>query len=134
MMKRFTTYVLTILLWATFIFAPNLADAQTHKKEQVTYIVTGQARVWEASYSYRVKAGKKEIVKGYGTASTGAPEWGDFKEEITVNKQKNLTLELFEVSQENGKDINKLIIKLDKAKGKTYKNKAFRDVKVSLQP
>lgn len=130
-MKRMTSYLLALLLFATLVFTPNLAEAKTQKKDQVEYVVTGQARIWEASYSYRIKSGKKEIVKGYGTASKGAPDWGNFKEILKVKKQKNLTLELFEISQENGKEINKLIIKLDDAKGKTYKNKAFRNVKIS---
>lgn len=131
MMKKIISYVLALLLFATLVFTPNLTEAKTQKKDQVEYVVTGQARIWEASYSYRIRSGKKEIVKGYGTASKGAPDWGDFKEVLKVKKQKNLTLELFEISQENGKEINKLIIKLDETKGKTYKNKAFRNVKVS---
>jgi hypothetical protein len=130
-MKRFTSYALALLLLATLVFTPNLTEAKTHKKDQAEYTVTGQARIWEASYSYRIRSGKKEIVKGYGTASKGAPEWGNFKEVLIVKKQKNLTLELFEISQENGKEINKLTIKLDESRGKTYKNKAFRNVKVS---
>lgn len=130
-MNKITSYVLSLLLLATLVFTPNSVEAKTHKKDQVEYVVTGQARIWEASYSYRIRSGKKEIVHGYGTASKGAPDWGDFKEVLKVKKQKNLTLELFEISQENGKEIHKLIIKLDEAKGKTYKNKAFRNVKVS---
>jgi hypothetical protein len=133
-MKRITTYVLAMVLCAALVFVPNLAEAKQTKVQQ-TYHVTGQAKIWEATYQFRVKEGKKELVKGYGTASLGAPEWGDFEEKIKVIRTKGskLTLELFEVSQEDGKEINKLTINLDQIKGKVYQNKAFRDVKVSLK-
>jgi hypothetical protein len=130
-MKKFAFYLLAIIFSASFFFAPHFAEAQQQKTQK--YSVTGQAKVWEASYSFRIRSAKKELVKGYGTASKGAPEWGDFKELIKVANEKDLTLELFEVSQEDGKEINKLIIPLDQIKGKVYYNKAFRDVKVTLK-
>ena len=130
-MKRYSFYLLTIILATSFLFAPHFVEAKQQKTQ--TYHVTGQARIWEASYSYRIRSGKKELVRGYGTASKGAPEWGDFEEIIKVEKKKNLTLELFEISQADGKEINKLIIPLDQIKGKIYHNNAFRNVKVTLQ-
>ncbi|WP_051271604.1 Gmad2 immunoglobulin-like domain-containing protein [Shimazuella kribbensis] len=133
-MKRITSFVLAMVLSAALVFVPNLVEAKQTKVQQ-TYQVTGQARIWEATYQFRVKEGKKELVKGYGTASMGAPEWGDFKETIKVTRTKGskLTLELFEESMEDGSEINKLIIPLDQIKGKVYQNNAFRNVKVSLK-
>src|SRR4051812_47022377 len=120
-MKKLAFYLLAIILTTSVFFSPQFVDAKQQKTQ--TYHVTGQARVWEASYSFRIRSGKKELVRGYGTASKGAPEWGDFEEYIKVEKKNDLTLELFEISQEDGKEINKLIIPLDQIKGKVYYNK-----------
>jgi hypothetical protein len=134
MMKRFTCYVAALIFCASLLFVPNLAEAKPHKTVQSEYQVTGQVRAWEASYSFRIKAGKKELVEGYGTATQGAPEWGDFKELIKVKHKKGqkLTLELFEISQADGSEIHKLTIPLDKIEGKVFHNETFRNVKVSL--
>jgi hypothetical protein len=132
-MKRFTFFVMAMVLSLTLAFAPNFVEAKPYGKTN-HYEVTGQARVWEATYHYRIKAGNKELIEGYGTATVGAPEWGDFKKIIKVSKKKckKLTLELFEISQKDGTEINKLTIPLDNIKGKTFHNKTFKNVKVRL--
>jgi hypothetical protein len=133
-MKRFTFFVMAMVLGLTLVLAPNLVEAKPQGKAKVHYQVTGQARVWEAAYSFRIKAGNKVLVEGHGTASIGAPEWGNFKEIIKVSKKKGkkLTLELFEISAKDGTEINKLTIPLDCIKGKTFHNKTFKNVKVRL--
>lgn len=46
--------------------------------------ISGRARVFEAALSWQVKdASEKVIGRGSTTASAGAPEWGEFKTEIT---------------------------------------------------
>ncbi|MED4727344.1 DUF4163 domain-containing protein [Aneurinibacillus migulanus] len=86
-------------------------------KSGTEYIVTGQARVFEGTYNYAVKKGNETIGKGHGTASVGGPAWGDIKQAIKIpdkhmNAPKTLTLELFEINQENGQPVNKLVIPL----------------------
>lgn len=86
-------------------------------KSGTEYIVTGQACVFEGTYNYAVKKGNETIVKGHGTASVGGPAWGDIKQAIKIpdkhmNAPEVLTLELFEINQENGQPANKLVIPL----------------------
>ncbi len=129
-MKRFLCFLLAISFVVTVSVVPNFVEAKA--PTQIKYQVTGQARVFEGTYNYRIKEGDKEIVKGFGTASRGGPDWGDFKEVIKIpqNTGKDLTLELYEINQENGEEANKLIIPLNKIKGKVFQNKIFRNVKV----
>lgn len=86
-------------------------------KSGTKYIMTGQARVFEGAYNYAVKHGNETVAKGYGTASAGGPAWGDVKQMIKIpdkymNVPEALTLELFEINQEDGQATNKLVIPL----------------------
>jgi hypothetical protein len=105
----------------------KLAPATTIK-----YAVTGNARVFEGTYQYVVKQGKREIVKGFGTASQGGPEWGTISQTISIPKSKlygnqPLTLGLFEIDEESGAVVNKLTVPLNA--NKTVTNKVFRNIK-----
>ncbi|SFS63033.1 Gmad2 immunoglobulin-like domain-containing protein [Marininema halotolerans] len=106
----------------------------------VEYVITGKARVWEGTYLYRVKDGKKIISNGFGTASVGAPEWGDFKQVITLPKspsamKKTLKVEIYEESMKDGTAINKLTLSLKKGKfseaNSAFKKIAINDPKVT---
>ncbi|MCR8845233.1 Gmad2 immunoglobulin-like domain-containing protein [Paenibacillus sp. SC116] len=98
------------------------------------YVIKGEGRLFEGNYNYVVKQGSKVIAKGFGTASKGGPEWGTFAQTITVpvsktSKQQPLTVELFEMDMESGKQVNKVVVDLN-GKGKVKQNDAFRGVKV----
>ncbi|TVX88305.1 Gmad2 immunoglobulin-like domain-containing protein [Paenibacillus agilis] len=99
------------------------------------YVIKGEGRLFEGNYNYVVKQGSKVIAKGFGTASKGGPEWGTFSQTITVPvsktaKKQPLTVELFEVDMESGKQVNKVVVDLN-GKGKVKQNDAFRGVKVA---
>lgn len=83
----------------------------------VVYTVSGEASVFEGTYQYAVKQGEQVVAKGFGTASKGGPEWGEFSEEIVIplsklSKNKPSTLELFEIDQESGEMKNKMMLPL----------------------
>jgi hypothetical protein len=57
------------------------------------YQISGKAKVSEGRFQYVVEDGHNELIKGSGTASIPAPDWGAFQLEITVKKvQENSTL------------------------------------------
>ncbi len=78
--------------------------------------IKGTAMVFEATVSYRLKdASGNVLAEGYTTASTGAPERGDFAAELvfTPGQPGSGQLEVFEVSMKDGSDINKVIIPVE---------------------
>ncbi|WP_068533145.1 Gmad2 immunoglobulin-like domain-containing protein [Paenibacillus glacialis] len=103
-------------------------------KTTTEYAVKGQASIFEGTYQYAVKQGDRVIVKGFGTASQGGPEWGAISEMISIPKNKlngkqPLTLELFEIDQESGAVVNKHTVPMNVIK--TTDNQAFRNIKVA---
>lgn len=98
----------------------------------IAFQIDGQARVWEATLHYRVKAGQQVLAQGFETASLGAPQWGTFSLNIHLTKQqakgKELQLELFEENAEDGSEINKLIIPLKQLENQQAQNQAFRQI------
>ncbi len=54
---------------------------------KVEYVVTGEARVFEAVFGYEVEDGHNILANGFAQASHGAPEWGTFKLVITIPKK-----------------------------------------------
>lgn len=83
----------------------------------VVYTVSGEANVFEGTYQYAVKQDEQVVAKGFGTASKGGPEWGEFSEEIVIplsnlSKNKPSTLELFEIDEESGEVKNKMVLPL----------------------
>lgn len=132
-MKRFTPFLIVLLLSLLVVQPIGIVDAKP-AAATTSYKVSGQARIFEATYQYRIKVGKKVIKEGFGTAKQGAPEWGDFSKKFSIPNQykKTATLELFWVSPEDNKRKDVIIIPLSQSKGKVYKNKSFRNVKVTV--
>ena len=84
---------------------------------QGTYTVTGEARVFEATFQYEVSDGHFVFQKGYEMASAGGPDWGTFELNIDISPQDlpangTLSLFLFEESAEDGSVINELAVVL----------------------
>lgn len=72
---------------------------------QDTFIVSGQGQIFEANFNWIVEDGHEELAKGFEMTDAGAPEWGNFKFTINVQKKKGnstLTLVLFESSAKDG--------------------------------
>ncbi|MDR6226660.1 Gmad2 immunoglobulin-like domain-containing protein [Desmospora profundinema] len=143
-MKKWFLGLLTltglVVAFPTLINANVLAEEDQFfrhvkvSKPQVEYQIEGKARVFEGTYHYRVKDGKETVVQGWGTASAGGPEWGDFKQTIQIPKsksamKKNLKLELFEESAKDGSEVNKLVVPL-KAGSTGKKNAAFKNIRI----
>ncbi|MFS0554353.1 Gmad2 immunoglobulin-like domain-containing protein [Brevibacillus sp. 179-C9.3 HS] len=136
--------------WANQAATPVIAQQETKGNEAATqnnfrniklaepallYTVKGEANVFEGTYQYAVKQGKHVLAKGFGTASKGGPEWGTFAQTIKLPVSElignePLTLEMFEINQENGATINKLSIPLNKA-GKVKNTTVFRNLQLA---
>ncbi len=75
--------------------------------------IKGNARVFEATVSYRIKDASGNILaEGFTNASEGAPGRGDFQTKVgftTAGPGKG-QIEVFEVSMKDGSDRNKVII------------------------
>ena len=77
------------------------------------YVVTGEARVFEATVQYEVEDGHFIYLDGFVTASDGAPAWGTFTININIPEadlpdNATLMLILFEESAEDGSRINEI--------------------------
>jgi len=74
-----------------------------------TFTISGLARVFEATVSWRIKdAAGREVAKGFTTASIGtSPVWGSFQTTATIpaNVGGNVTLEVFWASPRDGSDM-----------------------------
>jgi hypothetical protein len=69
------------------------------------FLVKGEARVFEAAFSWVIEDGHEELKKGFQMTSAGAPEWGEFRFMVDAQKKKpNSTLHLiiFEASPKDG--------------------------------
>jgi hypothetical protein len=77
-------------------------------------VVKGQARVFEAAFSWTLEDGHTILAEGHQMAKAGAPEWGDFEFEIKYDKasQPHMMLILFVHSAKDGSITNELIIPL----------------------
>lgn len=85
---------------------------------QGTYVVTGEARVYEATIQYEVEDGHYIFLEGSVTASEGAPDWGTFTIDINIPEEDlpeygTLMLILFEESADDGSRINELPVVLE---------------------
>lgn len=92
--------------------APNSVVGQS-------FIVKGQARVFEAVLNYSFEDGHNMLAEGFATTSMGAPEWGDFSFTVKFDKptSPNGVLSIFESSAEDGTPIHVLHIPLKFEKG-----------------
>jgi hypothetical protein len=69
------------------------------------FLIKGKGQIFEASFSWVVEDGHKEIKKGFEMTDAGAPEWGNFSFTIDVAKEhpnSTLHLILFEASAKDG--------------------------------
>lgn len=67
--------------------------------------ISGRVRLFEAAYQWRVvDLGGKELAKGFGTASAGAPEFGTFtiSATFTVTAETTGYAEVFSTSARDG--------------------------------
>ncbi|WP_199614594.1 Gmad2 immunoglobulin-like domain-containing protein [Paenibacillus alkalitolerans] len=78
------------------------------------FTVEGEARVFEAAFSWRLEDGHNILAEGHEMSDEGAPAWGRFRFDITYKKasQPNMTLILFTYSANDGSIENELIIPL----------------------
>lgn len=76
--------------------------------------VKGEARVFEAAFSWQLEDGHSILAEGHETADEGGPAWGDF--EFTVDytnvSQPNMMLILFVYSAKDGSQEHQLIVPL----------------------
>ena len=69
------------------------------------FLIKGKGQIFEASFNWVVEDGHEEIKKGFEMTDAGAPEWGNFKFTIDVQKKdpnSTLHLILFESSAKDG--------------------------------
>lgn len=80
-----------------------------------SYTAEGEARVFEAAFSWEVEDGHNELKSGHGTDDGGAPAWGKFNFSFTVAKaseNSTLHLVLFENSAKDGSRQHQLPVPL----------------------
>src|SRR5690606_33873120 len=71
------------------------------------FMVEGQGQIFEANFGWVVEDGHNELAKGFEMTDAGAPEWGKFKFEIEVEKQRlNSTLMLI-LSETSANDLSR---------------------------
>ncbi|CAG7624215.1 hypothetical protein PAESOLCIP111_02613 [Paenibacillus solanacearum] len=78
------------------------------------FTVEGEARVFEAAFSWTLEDGHNILAEGHGMADLGAPAWGHFRFDVTYAQasQPNLTLILFVHSAKDGSVQQELIFPL----------------------
>jgi hypothetical protein len=83
------------------------------------YTVTGEARVFEASFFYAVEDGHDYVIKEtVFTTNEGAPSWSAFEINVSIPTDKlpsngTLTIQLFERSAKDGEIVNSYHAKLE---------------------
>lgn len=79
-----------------------------------TITVTGEARVFESSFSWTLEDGHSILAEGHAKTDKGAPEWGQFKFDVTYKKASNpvVMLLLYVGSAKDGSPEHELIIPL----------------------
>lgn len=91
------------------VFEPA-PDSVIHNK----FVVRGEARVFEATFQFEFEDGHNILGQGTITASSGAPEWGEFEFTVSFDDVFFETgiLILYEESAKDGSRINELMIPL----------------------
>lgn len=79
-----------------------------------SFTVEGEARVFEASFSWTLEDGHTILAEGHETTDQGAPEWGHFEFEVSYESASNpvLTLILYVESAKDGSPEHQLMIPL----------------------
>jgi hypothetical protein len=77
-----------------------------------SFVVKGQARVFEAAFSYSFEDGHNVLAEGHVMADQGAPEWGNFEFTVKFDKPTGTTgvLTIYEASAKDGTPIHELHI------------------------
>lgn len=78
------------------------------------FTVEGEARVFEAAFSWQLEDGHVVLAEGHETAGAGAPEWGRFQFNVDYDKatQPNMMLILFVHSAKDGSIEHELVVPL----------------------
>ena len=77
--------------------------------------ISGKGQIFEASFGWVVEDGHNELKKGHEMTDAGAPEWGNFKFTIDIEKERpnsKLHIILFETSAKDGSRQHELPIPL----------------------
>jgi len=91
-------------------------DVTVQKIGDNKYTIQGKGQIFEANFGWVVEDGHNEIKEGFEMTDAGAPEWGNFKFTIEVQKERpnsTLTLILFESSAKDGSRVYQLPIVLE---------------------
>ena len=91
-------------------------EVTVKKVAEHKYIIEGKGQLFEANFGWVVEDGHNELAKGFEMTDAGAPEWGKFKFEVEVEKQRpnsTLMLILFETSAKDGSRQHELPIVLE---------------------
>lgn len=95
----------------------RVTSPETGEKVSSTWVVEGEARVFEATVGLRVlDAGGNELLTTFATASGGAPEWGRFTKRMNLPSgtlAQDITLQVFWSSPRDGSDQDLVAIKLE---------------------
>jgi hypothetical protein len=90
-------------------------EVTVERIDENNFRVRGKGQIFEANFNWIIEDGHDELQKGYQMTDAGAPEWGKFDFEITVQKKREnskLTLVLFESSAKDGSRQHELPIVL----------------------
>jgi hypothetical protein len=90
-------------------------EVTVERINESNFRVRGKGQIFEANFNWIIEDGHDELQKGYQMTDAGAPEWGNFDFEITVQKKREnskLTLVLFESSAKDGSRQHELPIVL----------------------
>ncbi|HZG84336.1 Gmad2 immunoglobulin-like domain-containing protein [Paenibacillus sp.] len=84
------------------------------------FIVEGEARVFEAAFSWTLEDGHAILAEGHEMASAGAPAWGSFRFKVNYEhaQQPNMMLVLFVHSAKDGSVEQELVIPLKVPEGR----------------
>ena len=91
-------------------------EVTVKKVAENKYMIEGEGQIFEANFGWVVEDGHNELAKGFEMTDAGAPEWGKFKFEVEVEKQRpnsTLMLILFETSAKDGSRQHELPIVLE---------------------
>lgn len=79
-----------------------------------SFLVSGEARVFEAVFQWTLEDGHNILAEGHVMADQGAPEWGSFEFEVQYSgaTNTNLMLVLYVASAKDGSPEHELIIPL----------------------
>ena len=90
-------------------------DVVVERIAEDSFEISGQASVFEANVQWELEDGHYALGDGYTTASTAAPNWGDFRFKVKApkaNENTTIHLILYEENMKDGRQKNALPIYL----------------------